>query len=119
MKKLFLALLLGLPMVAQADTIRVARAWMAEPIKIFSPYQVDSLSAKRAKFDLKEVLSNNASAAFLTRQASAEVLRGTALPALDSTATLRLVRFPLSASRFVKAKISVKNLASYKLYVDE
>ena len=119
MKKLFLAFLLGLPMVAQADTIRVDRAWMTEPVKIFSPYQVDSLSAKRAKFDLKEVFSNNASAAFLTRQASTEVLNGTALSALDSTATLRLVRFPLSASRFVKAKISVKNLASYKLYVDE
>lgn len=119
MKNLFIALLLCLPLAVQADTIRVERAWMAEPIKIFSPYQVDSLSGKRAKFDLKEVLANNASAAFLTRQATAEVLRGAALSALDSTATLRLVRFPLSASRYVKAKISVKNLASYKLYVNE
>lgn len=119
MKKLVLALLLGLPVAAQADTIRVERAWTGEPVKIFSPYLVDSLSGKRAKFDLKEVLANNASAAFLTRRTTTEVLHGTALPALDSTATLRLVRFPLSASRFVKAKISVKHLASYKLYVDE
>lgn len=107
----------GLTLPAQADTIEVQRAALTGPLAVRQPYATDSLNMKRKAFSISEVLDNNATKAFLRAEATGEVGRGEALSAADGAA-LRVLRFPLTAGRFTKAKINVRGLASYKLYAD-
>lgn len=119
MRKLLLWISALCPLSLLADTIYVEKARMAGPFVVRKPYATDSTNMKRKAFDITEVLKNNASQAFLQGPATAEVVRGEALTTAQGEATLRVLHFPLTASRFVKAKVNVKGLSSYKLYADE
>lgn len=106
-----------LAIAAQADTIYVERAAVAGPYAVRRPYHTDSLNMKRKAFSLSEVLGDNASAAFLGMEAPGEVRRGEALAAGEE-AQVRVLRFPLTATRFTKVKVRMEALASGKLYAD-
>lgn len=119
MKRLLLLISAICPLSLLADTIHVEKASMAGPYAVRRPYSTDSTNMKRKAFDIAEVLTNNASQAFLASEATAEVFRGEAIAPAGEEAALRVLHFPLNATRFVKAKVSVKGLSSYKLYADE
>lgn len=119
MKKTLLLISALCPLSLLADTIHVEKARMAGPFVVRKPYTTDSTNMNRKAFDISEVLKNNASQAFLQGETTADVARGDSLPAVQGEAALRVLRFPLTATRFVKANVSVKGLSSYKLYADE
>ena len=118
---MFLPLLLSLTSIAPTDTIVVNTAKMEGPYPIHTPYQTDSLNMKGSAFDLNEILDHNK--ALIQRDVDANAItikHGEKLlvAAPDSLPAMRLLHFNVQASRYTKARIEVKGLSTYKMYVN-
>lgn len=118
---MFLPLLLSLTSIAPTDTIVVNTAKMEGPYPIHTPYQTDSLNMKGSAFDLNEILDRNK--ALIQRDVDANAItikHGEKLlvAAPDSLPAMRLLHFNVQASRYTKARIEVKGLSTYKMYVN-
>lgn len=109
---------LFLPFTAQADTIEVKTAMLTDPIPVLRPYMTDSLNMQSQKYEEKDVLKENASLIHRKNIVRNEIVKGAALtPLADGGNALRVLHFTLSAPRFIKANLLVKNLKEYKAYV--
>lgn len=119
MHKILLSLLGLSPIVATADTLRVATVEMLPPIEVAAPYRTDSLNMQGKDFDFKKLLDANTSLARRSFAGAATLSDGTALPApqADGRYSLTALRFTLTASAFTKAKLNVKKLANYKTFI--
>ena len=118
---MFLPLLLSLTSFAPTDTLVVNTAKMEGPYPIQTPYQTDSLNMKGAAFDLNEVLDRNKALAQRAVSPNAITLKhGEKLLVAgpDSLPAMRLLHFNVQASRYTKARVEVKGLQNYKMYVN-
>ncbi len=108
-----------LPLSAQADTIEVRKAMVTSPIPVLKPYMTDSLNMQTKKYEVKDVLKENASLIRRKNAVMHEVAKGAALsPASNDESVLRVLRFTFSTPRFIKANIKVNTLKEYKTYVN-
>ena len=106
---------------AADDTITVTTASCIEPVSIRQPYQTDSVDMKGKSYDADKLLETNANLAqgnrdFYTRTISHSTALST--DTLKGVSTLHAIRFALNADRFTMARLDVKNLKDYKIYVD-
>lgn len=122
MGKIICMLLLLIPFSAKADTIPVNRARQQPPVVVYPPYKTDSLSMKGTGYDIKDVLKTNDGFALRPVAAETDISAKSALlpetPTDSTTHYLTALRFTVSASRFAKARLQVRNIRNYKTYVD-
>lgn len=122
MKKIIYLFLFLLPFSAKADTIPVNRARQQQPVAVYLPYKTDSLNMKGKDYDIKDVLKTNSGFALRPVAAETELSGKSALfsgVAPDSMASyLTSLRFTVSASRFAKARLQIRNIKNYKTFVD-
>ncbi len=101
-----------------ADTLRVERADVLAAFSFPRPYATDTVDAKGKAFDVEEYVKNNPPARFAGATLVGRVSRGEALAA-DDAGTLRVLRFTLTAPRYVEATLRVQGMKHYKVYVDD
>ena len=101
-----------------ADTLRVERADVLAAFSFPRPYATDTVDAKGKAFDVEEYVKNNPPARFAGATPVGRVSRGEALAA-DDAGTLRVLRFTLTAPRYVEATLRVQGMKHYKAYVDD
>ena len=104
--------------VQAADTLRVERADVLAAFSFPRPYATDTVDAKGKAFDVEEYVKNNPPARFAGATPVGRVSRGEALAA-DDAGTLRVLRFTLTAPRYVEATLRVQGMKHYKAYVDD
>ena len=119
---MLLSTLLSLSLAASADTLTVKTAQMQGPYPIYTPYATDSLNMKGKTFDPNEALNKNNT---LVKQ---QTLHPTNMPtiergyhltvAADSLSAMRVLHFNVQAAHYTQARVEVKGLKNYKLYVD-
>lgn len=119
---MLLSTLLSLSLAASADTLTVKTAQMQGPYPIYAPYATDSLNMKGRAFDPNEALNKNKT---LVKQ---QTLHPTNMPtiergyhltvAADSLSAMRVLHFNVQAAHYTQARVEVKGLKNYKLYVD-
>lgn len=119
---MLLSTLLSLSLVASTDTLVVKTAQMQGPYSIQAPYATDSVNMKGQTFDANEALKKNKT---LIKQYT---LHPTTFPtiqqgyhftvAADSLSALRVLHFNVQAAHYTQARVEVKGLKNYKLYVD-
>ncbi len=114
--------LIGLCAVAAApaDTLSVETARCITPVEFRRPYQTDSLNLAGKAYDVNKLLDDNAAIAQAAGGYDCTIERGCAL-AVDTMKgmnTMNAMRFFLNADRFTKAKLDIKTLKNYKIYVD-
>ena len=105
-----------------ADTIRVDSARILGPIVLRAPYEVDTTDMTGKRFDSQTLLKDNA--ALVNHKvadgwgtiAIGQPLLKTAVGGTDKALTL--IKFGITAPRFMKAKLEVKKTKDYKIYVD-
>ena len=118
---MLLSLLLALS-VQSSDTLVVKQAQAEGPYPVQLPLLTDSVNMQGKAFDIQEVLNENNALVSSTRvrkAVSLPIRQGDALTVgSDSLPTLRILRFTVQTPRFVKARVEVKQLKSYKLYVN-
>ncbi len=103
-----------------ADTLSVVAASGTVPAVFHMPYRTDSVDMQGKAYDIQKLLDDNAAVAQASKGYTLRVAQGDALTGdtVSGRATLRALRFSLDADRFTKARIGVKKLRHYKLYVD-
>lgn len=120
---MLLSLLFSLACTASTDTLTVDHAQMQGPYELHSPYLTDSLNMKGQSFDINEVMKQNRSLITAGKVFSTSTLpilkRGDALTVgTDSVPAMRLLRFTVQTPRYTKARVDVKGLTNYTLFVD-
>ena len=107
-----------------SDTLTVDHAQMQGPYALHTPYLTDSLNMQGKSFDINEVMKQNRRmVTALTNEgtdaAASLIKRGERLTVgKDSVPSMRLLRFSVQAPRYTKARVEVKGLTNYTLFVD-
>lgn len=119
---MILPLLLSLSSCGMADTLVVNQAQMQGPYSIQCPFETDSLNMKGNAYNVQDALRDNSRMVQMSGVRKAQtttIKRGEALKLqADSLPQLRMLQFSVQTPRFVKARVEVKNLHNYKLFVD-
>ncbi len=119
---MILPLLLSLSSCGMADTLVVNQAQMQGPYSIQCPFETDSLNMKGNAYNVQDALRDNSRMVQMSGVRKAQTItikRGEALKQqTDSLPQLRMLQFSVQTPRFVKARVEVKNLHNYKLFVD-
>lgn len=121
---MLLSLLISLACMAPIDTVYVDHAQMQGPYELHNPYLTDSLNMKGKGFDINEVIKQNrnlvtARQDYSSASSFSTLKRGEALKVgADSVSTMRFLRFTVQTPRFTKARVNVKGLGNYTLFVD-
>ena len=109
-------LVLSSSMTASAKDIKVDKFRIAGPFKLVAPVMVDSVKHDSSKFDSKSLLDSSVNLDILK---SATQTVDSVLPKNDSEAySMLLLQSSFSHINFVKAKVDVKKLKNYKLFID-
>lgn len=110
-----------LPLHALADTIQIERTRYCGPYALLRPVEIDSVSPSNKAFSFTKVFGdNNPNAAALLRQTDARILHfGDALPVVTGKPSISYLHFTLDADRYTKAELRVRNIANYRVYVDD
>ncbi len=119
---MILPLLLSLSSCGMADTLVVNQAQMQGPYSIQCPFETDSLNMKGNAYNVQDALRDNSRMVQMSGVRKAQtttIKRGEALKLqADSLPQPRMLQFSVQTPRFVKARVEVKNLHNYKLFVD-
>lgn len=119
---IILPLLMSLTSCIPTDTLVVGQAQMQGPYGIQRPFETDSVNMKGKAYDVQEALQQNSrmvQASIVRKTSSITIKHGDALTVgADSIPQLRVLQFSVQTPRYVKARVEVKNLHSYKLFVD-
>jgi len=117
MKKLFLTLITAaFAIAANADDVKVTSFRHAGPFSVQKPLMIDSVTYDNVKFDTLSLLKSNINLE-IAKKATQTV--DSILPVNEGTApTLSLLYTTFSNSSFTKAKINIKKLKNFKLFVD-
>ena len=115
MKKSVFAVILGLIAAsAVAKDIKIERFRYAGPYEMRAPLMLDSVSLDSQPFKVENLLETPLK---LSLVKSAKVVADTVF-SHSGTPSLHLLGFQVQNSAFAKAKISVKGLKNYHLYID-
>ncbi len=118
MRRLIPYMLALCPLPLAADTIAVDQARLITAFELREPYRTDSLDLKQKAFDADEFLRLNPPSRFAAGARPVVVTRGEALPGSEA-GTLRVLSFPVLATRFAKATLKVEGLKKYKAFVGD
>ena len=121
MKNLLKLLVVSLlPASAMADTIAVNRALLMGPIEVKTPYSTSVHNMQGEAYDIKELLQENHSLVNRVKHSNLQIADGDAL--LPDTTfrnnALMAMQFTVTADKFTKANLQIKNLKDYKVYVN-
>ena len=105
---------LGICATGVAETIGVHSFKYAGPYAIQAPYFIDSIDVASNKYDVKARLATPIS---LELVKNGSEFNDSIFPAVSGDA-LHLVSFKLDNNHYAKAKINVKGVKNYELYVD-
>lgn len=101
-----------------ADTIYVEKVGLIGPYTAQSPFKTEQQNLKRESFKESSYLDLNAT--LIKSEVVNDTLhKGDALFAENEQPTLRVLRFTLRTNRFTPATLNIRNLKSYKVFVDE
>ncbi len=116
MKKTLLIAFCGWAAMATqaADTLQVRQFRYTGPIAIQKPLMVDSVDFNGKTFDVNSLLQTPVS---ISQASAGETYDGTCYPSASAEA-LHMLAFSVYNASYAKAKIVVKNLDHYQLYVD-
>ena len=115
MKKSVFAVILGLIAAsAVAKDIKIERFRYAGPYEMRAPLMLDSVSLDSQPFKVENLLETPLKLGLVK---SAKVVSDTVF-SHSGTPSLHLLGFQVQNSAFAKAKISVKGLKNYHLYID-
>lgn len=115
MKKSIFALILTLfSASAMAKDIKIERFRYAGPYAVRAPFMLDSVSLDSKKFKTENLLETPLKLGLVK---SAKVVADSVF-SRSATPALHLLGFQVQNSAYAKAKISVKGLKNYHLYVD-
>ncbi len=102
------------------DTIPVTAAQCTQPVVFHKPYCTDSLDMQGQAYSTGKILDENAAVAQAEDGFGQSIAQGTALPhdTVGGTQTLSALRFHVDVASFTKARLDVKKLKNYKVYLD-
>lgn len=116
------SLLFSLACTASSDTLVVNKAQMQGPYELHAPYQTDSLNMKGSAFDINDVMKQNRNAVNISKTRNlftSTISNGEKLMVgKDSVPTMRFLHFSVQTPRYTKARVEVKGLSNYTLFVD-
>lgn len=117
---MLLSTLLSLSLAATpSDTLVVKTAQMEGPYTLYTPFATDSLNMRGQSIDPNEALSKNTALIKATHVAATPIQQGYHFTVgTDSLSTMRVLRFNVQAAQYTKARVEVKGLSHYKLFVD-
>ena len=114
-KQILLAGALCATMLASAENIDVKSFRYAGPYAVQQPYMVDSVDVNSKAFAMKTLLDTPLSLELL-EQGSA--FSGELLPNVSDGHALHLIGFALQAHAYTEAKLNVKGVKDYQLFVN-
>lgn len=114
LRKLPSLLALGVSAVCAAGNIGVASFGYAGPFVLPAPYMIDSIDSSARRYDAAAMLETPVSLGLASK---GSVFNDSVLPAVKANA-LHLLSFTLDNSHYASAKVNVKGLKNYQLYVD-
>ncbi len=107
------AMLLAQPIMAENVTTKVTQFNLAGPYAVSLPFAVDSVDVNGKKHDpLAAMQSLGTEVPFTTTYS------GSLLPSLQDGKSVGVLSFYLNNSDYLKAKLKVKGLKNYKVFVD-
>lgn len=114
MKRMVVALLALMPLMAMADSIDVKSFVYQGPYEMGAPVMLDSVDVKANKYDASSLLEQK------VRVAEKEGVRfeGAFAPMVEGKYALHTLSFSVQNARFQKVKVSVKGLKHCKVMVD-
>lgn len=116
------SLLFSLACTASSDTLVVNKAQMQGPYELHAPYQTDSLNMKGSAFDINDVMKQNRNVVNISKTRklfTSTISNGEKLMVgKDSVPTMRFLHFSVQTPRYTKARVEVKGLSNYTLFVD-
>lgn len=116
------SLLFSLACTASLDTLVVNKAQMQGPYELHAPYQTDSLNMKGSAFDINDVMKQNRNVVNISKTRNlftSTISNGEKLMVgKDSVPTMRFLHFSVQTPRYTKARVEVKGLSNYTLFVD-
>lgn len=116
------SLLFSLACTASSDTLVVNKAQMQGPYELHAPYQTDSLNMKGSAFDINDVMKQNRNVVNISKTRNlftSTISNGEKLMVgKDSVPTMRFLHFSVQTPRYTKARVEVKGLSNYTLFVD-
>lgn len=102
-------------MLASAENIDVKSFRYAGPYPVQQPYLVDSVDVNSKAFAVKNLLDTPLS---LEQLDQSTLFEGEALPKATDGYALHLVGFHLQNNAYTEAKLDIKGIANYQLFVD-
>ena len=114
-KQIILAGALCMGLLASAENIDVKSFRYAGPFVVQQPYLVDSVDVNSKAFAMKNLLDTPLSFEQLSQSTTFE---GEVLPKTTDGYALHLVGFHLQNNAYTEAKLDIKGIANYQLFVD-
>ena len=114
-KQIILAGALCMGLLASAENIDVKSFRYAGPFVVQQPYLVDSVDVNSRAFAMKNLLDTPLSFEQLSQSSTFE---GEVLPKTTDGYALHLVGFHLQNNAYTEAKLDIKGIANYQLFVD-
>ena len=114
-KQIILAGALSMGLLASAENIDVKSFRYAGPFVVQQPYLVDSVDVNSKAFAMKNLLDTPLSFEQLSQSTTFE---GEVLPKTTDGYALHLVGFHLQNNAYTEAKLDIKGIANYQLFVD-
>lgn len=114
-KQIILAGALCMGLLASAENIDVKSFRYAGPFVVQQPYLVDSVDVNSKAFAMKNLLDTPLSFEQLSQSTAFE---GEVLPKTTDGYALHLVGFHLQNNAYTEAKLDIKGIANYQLFVD-
>ncbi len=102
-------------MLASAENIEVKSFRYAGPYTVRQPYMVDSVDVNSNTFAMKRMLDTPLA---LEQLKQGTPFSGEVLPNVAEGHALHLVGFSLQAEAYTEAKLNIKGIADYQLFVD-
>ena len=106
---------LSMGLLASAENIDVKSFRYAGPFVVQQPYLVDSVDVNSKAFAMKNLLDTPLSFEQLSQSTTFE---GEVLPKTTDGYALHLVGFHLQNNAYTEAKLDIKGIANYQLFVD-
>lgn len=114
-KQILLASALCAAMLASAENIDVKSFRYAGPYPVQQPYLVDSVDVNSKTFAMKSLLDTPLS---LEQFEQSTPFEGEVLPNVAEGYALHLVGFHLQNNAYTEAKLDIKGITNYQLFVD-
>lgn len=114
-KQIILAGALCMGLLASAENIDVKSFRYAGPFVVQQPYLVDSVDVNSKAFAMKNLLDTPLSFEQLSQSTT---FVGEVLPKTTDGYALHLVGFHLQNNAYTEAKLDIKGIANYQLFVD-